>query len=100
MEDLSGGFIVRMSRYLAEMSSRPVSATPATEPTAGPRFVVGGSLPVTLTAHWLTGTWDQEANGLFGAPRVTLSVGDELQSSVSKTLRLLDFGRGGSARDE
>ncbi len=38
--------------------------SPATMASAGPRYfgyVVGGSLPVTLAAHWLAGAWDQNA---------------------------------------
>jgi glutamate/tyrosine decarboxylase-like PLP-dependent enzyme len=39
-------------------------ADPAVVATAGPRyfgFVVGGALPVTVAADWLTTTWDQNA---------------------------------------
>ncbi len=38
--------------------------SPATTATAGGRFfgfVVGGSLPAALAAHWLAGAWDQDA---------------------------------------
>jgi glutamate/tyrosine decarboxylase-like PLP-dependent enzyme len=37
--------------------------------------------------------WDVEADGLFGAPPVTVVVGDEAHSSVLKALGLLGFGR-------
>jgi hypothetical protein len=43
---------------LANLAGRAVVAT------AGPRyfgFVVGGSLPVTVAADWLTSVWDQNA---------------------------------------
>jgi hypothetical protein len=43
---------------LASLAGRAVVAT------AGPRyfgFVVGGSLPVTVAADWLTSVWDQNA---------------------------------------
>src|SRR3989440_8997076 len=41
--------------------------SPGTMAMAGPRFfgfVIGGSLPVTLAAHWLAGAWDQNT-GLY-----------------------------------
>ena len=44
--------------HLANLAGRAVVAT------AGPRyfgFVVGGSLPVTVAADWLTSVWDQNA---------------------------------------
>lgn len=37
--------------------------------------------------------WDVEANGLFGAPPITLVVGDEVHVSAMKALGLLGFGR-------
>ena len=44
--------------HLSNLAGRAVVAT------AGPRyfgFVVGGSLPVTVAADWLTSVWDQNA---------------------------------------
>src|SRR5688572_29498984 len=46
--------------------------------TAGPRFfgfVIGGSLPVTVGADWLTTAWDQNA-GLYAASPVTSVIED------------------------
>jgi glutamate/tyrosine decarboxylase-like PLP-dependent enzyme len=37
--------------------------------------------------------WDVEAKGLFGAPSITVIVGDEVHTSVLKALTLLGFGR-------
>jgi len=37
--------------------------------------------------------WDVEAQGLFGAPLLTLVVGDEVHASVQKALSLVGFGR-------
>ena len=37
--------------------------------------------------------WDVEAHGLFGAPPVTVVVGDEVHVSLLKALNLLGFGR-------
>ena len=39
------------------------------------------------------GGWDAEANGLFGAPPITVVVGDEVHVSLLKALSLLGFGR-------
>ena len=133
--------------------------SPATMAMAGPRFfgfVIGGAMPVTLAANWLTGAWDQnaalyratpgvalleqialrwllealrlprecggafvtgatvanlcglaaarhavlarlgwnvEADGLFGAPPVTVVIGEEAHPSVTKSLGVLGLGR-------
>ncbi len=37
--------------------------------------------------------WDVEANGLFGAPPITVIVGGEVHPSVSKSLGILGLGR-------
>lgn len=37
--------------------------------------------------------WDVEANGLFGAPPLTVVVGEEVHVSLLKALQLLGFGR-------
>lgn len=37
--------------------------------------------------------WDVEAQGLFGAPPLTLVVGEEVHASVQKALSLVGFGR-------
>ncbi|MBC7894224.1 MAG: aspartate aminotransferase family protein [Cytophagaceae bacterium] len=133
--------------------------SPASCAMAGPRFfgfVIGGALPVTVAANWLSTAWDQnsgihrvtpavaqmentalrwlvellglpagsgaafvtgatvanftalaaarqvvlarvgwdvEADGLFGAPPITVIVGDEVHPSVTKSLGLLGLGR-------
>jgi len=38
--------------------------------------------------------WDVEAHGLFGAPPLTVVVGDEVHASAQKALSLVGFGRG------
>lgn len=133
--------------------------SPATMASAGGRFfgfVVGGSLPVTVAASWLSTAWDQnaglavigpgnatlervalgwikdilglpaksaggfvtsatagnfcamaaarhallqrqgwdvEAQGLFGAPPLTVVVGEEVHASMKKALAMVGFGR-------
>jgi glutamate/tyrosine decarboxylase-like PLP-dependent enzyme len=37
--------------------------------------------------------WDVEAHGLFGAPALTVVVGDEMHASAQKALSLVGFGR-------
>ena len=46
-------------------------ASPASMAMAGGRFfgwVIGGSLPATVAANWLTTTWDQNAAGFQSSP--------------------------------
>src|SRR5438067_9685383 len=55
---LDGDDPKQVIEHLANLADRAVVAT------AGPRyfgFVVGGSLPVTVAADWLTSVWDQNA---------------------------------------
>src|SRR5271170_5298916 len=135
------------------------AGSPATMAVMGGRFfggVIGGSLPVTIAAHWLADAWDQnaclyeispvaahleevvlgwlirlfglpaasggalvtgtqmadvtalaaarhallrdigwdvESDGLFGAPPVSVIVGDEVHATMLKALALIGFGR-------
>jgi glutamate/tyrosine decarboxylase-like PLP-dependent enzyme len=58
-------------RVIRELSS---VADPALVATPGPRyfgFVIGGSLPVTLAADWLTSAWDQNAFSFTLSPAAT-----------------------------
>ncbi len=44
--------------------------------------------------HVLTAAgWDVEADGLFGAPEITVVVGEERHATVDRALRLLGFGK-------
>lgn len=68
-------------------------------PAAGVGFVSGATMAnVTALAaarHALLARqgWDVEANGLFGAPPLTVVVGDEVHVSLLKALSLLGLGR-------
>ncbi len=58
--------------------------SPATIGISGPRFfgfVIGGSLPATLAANWLSSAWDQNAGLFVGSP-----VGAYLESVSLKWL--------------
>ncbi|HZQ92009.1 MAG TPA: aminotransferase class V-fold PLP-dependent enzyme [Terriglobales bacterium] len=64
---------VEVVRHLAEAADRGIVAS------AGPRyfgFVIGGSLPVTTAADWLTSIWDQNS-GLY-ATSPAASVTEEI----------------------
>jgi glutamate/tyrosine decarboxylase-like PLP-dependent enzyme len=67
--------------------------------TAGGGFVTGATMAnfsgLAAARHALlqqTG-WDVEAQGLFGAPSISVIVGDEVHVSLLKALSLLGFGR-------
>jgi glutamate/tyrosine decarboxylase-like PLP-dependent enzyme len=66
--------------------------TPATMAMAGPRFfgfVIGGSLPAALAAHWLSTAWDQNT-GLYNSTPGTSHLE---QVSLRWLLDLLDLPR-------
>jgi glutamate/tyrosine decarboxylase-like PLP-dependent enzyme len=66
---------------------------------AGVGFVTGATmanlsaLAAARHAVLARAGWDVESYGLFGAPPITLVVGDEVHVSVLKALSLLGFGR-------
>src|SRR6202167_4235739 len=68
-------------------------------PTARGAFVTGDTMAnfsaLVAARHALleTAGWDVEARGLFGAPPVTVVVGEEVHVSVLKALALVGFGR-------
>jgi len=78
------------SRWVLELLGLP--------PTCSVGFVTGGQMANTvclaaarnhvLAAHG----WDVEAEGLFGAPPVTVVVGEERHTSIDRGLRLLGLG--------
>jgi glutamate/tyrosine decarboxylase-like PLP-dependent enzyme len=66
---------------------------------AGTAFVTGATmanfaaLAAARHAVLVRAGWDVEADGLFGAPEVSVVVSDEVHVSVIKALGLLGFGR-------
>src|SRR6476469_5713750 len=64
-------------RAVIEQLARDVE--PGLVASAGPRyfgFVIGGSLPASVAADWLTSAWDQNTGGYVVAP--ALSVVEEV----------------------
>lgn len=68
-------------------------------PTAGFGFVTGATmanfagLAAARHAVLRQAGWDVEAKGLFGAPPITVVVGDEVHVSLLKALSMLGLGR-------
>lgn len=78
-------------RWLVELFGLPTAS--------GGAFVTGATVAnftaLAAARHTLLARagWDVEADGMFGAPPVTVVVSDEVHPSVTKALGMLGFGR-------
>lgn len=84
---------------LEETCSRWLLSLFGLPPTAGVGFVTGATaanftgLAAARHALLARAGWDVEADGLFGAPPITVVVGEEVHVSVLKALSMLGLGR-------
>jgi glutamate/tyrosine decarboxylase-like PLP-dependent enzyme len=85
--------------FIEEVCRRWLVARFGLPPGAGIGFVTGATMAnfsaLAAARHALLGRlgWDVEARGLFGAPPITVIVGEEVHVSVLKALSLLGLGR-------
>src|SRR5207342_2844170 len=88
-----------MAAALEEISLRWILDILALPATAGGGFVTGATMAnfagLAAARHALLHRqgWDVERDGLFGAPPLTVVVGDEVHVSLLKALSLLGLGR-------
>lgn len=88
-----------ISIALEEISLRWLLDLLTLPPTCGASFVTGASMAnftaLAAARHALLDRagWDVEAKGLYGAPEITVVVGEEVHATVIKALGLLGFGR-------
>ncbi len=78
-------------RWLAELLGLPANCGGGLVTGA----TVGNLMGLAAARHAILARngWDVEAQGLFGAPRLTVVVGDEVHVSLLKALGLLGLGR-------
>jgi glutamate/tyrosine decarboxylase-like PLP-dependent enzyme len=85
--------------YLEAVCRRWLVALCGLPPDAGIGYVTGATMAnfsaLAAARHALLSRrgWDVEAHGLFGAPPLTVVVGEEVHVSVLKALSLLGLGR-------
>ena len=99
--DQNGGLSVMspIGAGLEEIARRWLLEALGFPPDTAAGFVTGGTmanftaLAAARHAVLQRAGWDVEADGLFGAPPVTVVVGDEVHVSALKALSLLGFGR-------
>jgi len=88
-----------ISIALEEIAMRWLLDVLALPRECGASFVTGASMAnftaLAAARHALLARvgWDVEARGLYGAPEITVVVGEEVHATVIKALGLLGFGR-------
>jgi len=99
--DQNGGLVVSspVAAALEETALRWLIDALSLPPGTGAGFVTGATmanftaLAAARHAVLVRGGWDVEASGLFGAPPITVIVGDEVHVSLLKALSMLGLGR-------
>ena len=99
--DQNGGLFVAtpIGATLEEISLRWLLDVLALPDSCGGAFVTGATmanftaLAAARHAKMTDAGWNVEADGLFGAPEVTVIVGEEAHPTLLKALGLLGFGR-------
>ncbi len=99
--DQDGGMaaVCPINAALEEVARRWLLDLFGLPPTCGAGFVTGATMAnftcLAAARHAVLARvgWDAEADGLFGAPPVTVVLGAEAHASVRKALGLLGFGR-------
>lgn len=85
--------------YMEQVALRWVLELFGLPAACGGAFVTGGTMAnfcsLAAARHAVLGRagWDVEADGLIGAPPVTVVISEEAHPSVTKSLGLLGFGR-------
>lgn len=85
--------------YLEEIARRWLASIFGLPADVGAGFVTGGSMAnfaaLAAARHAVLERqgWDVERDGLFGAPPISVIVGDEAHSSIPKALGMLGLGR-------
>jgi glutamate/tyrosine decarboxylase-like PLP-dependent enzyme len=91
--------ITPLSAKLEEVALRWLRGVLGLPPETGVGFVTGATmanftcLAAARHAVLVQAGWDVEADGLFGAPEVTVVVGEEAHPTLFKSLGLAGFGR-------
>ena len=98
-QDAGMSAICPINATLEEVTLRWLVDLLGLPPASGAAFVTGGTMAnftaLAAARHALLARlgWDVEADGLFGAPPLTVIVGAEAHVSLFKALALLGFGR-------
>ncbi len=98
-QNVGAAVLSPVAAALEEICARWLTSLFGLPSNAGVGFVTGATAAnfcgLAAARHALLAQvgWDVEADGLFGAPSITVIVGDEVHASVLKALSMLGLGR-------
>jgi glutamate/tyrosine decarboxylase-like PLP-dependent enzyme len=87
----AGGAELVAGRWMLELLGLPPEASFGFPTGAG----LGNTIGIAAGRHAVLARegWDVEANGLYGAPEITVIIGDEAHATVQTSLQYLGLGR-------